>query len=144
MNRIERLTAILMLLQDKPRSATEIARHFEVSKRTILRDVQALCEMGVPVIAQDGARGGYSLPPHPWASAYYRSRQAKSPQPLLPPKREEPRGPWYCQAPSAEPGESRRSRVDPLPPLGPVEEGFVPPPARPAPAYDDPAHPEVR
>ncbi len=62
MNRIERLTAILMLLQDRPRTSTEIARHFEVSKRTILRDVQALCEMGVPVIAQDGLHGGYSLP----------------------------------------------------------------------------------
>ena len=62
MNRIERLTAILMLLQDRPHSASEIARQFEVSKRTILRDVQALCEMGVPVIAQEGAHGGYSLP----------------------------------------------------------------------------------
>ena len=40
MNRIERLTAILMLLQDRPHSASEIARQFEVSKRTILRDVQ--------------------------------------------------------------------------------------------------------
>jgi predicted DNA-binding transcriptional regulator YafY len=62
MNRIERLTAILLLLQDRPHSSSEIARHFEVSKRTILRDVQALSEMGVPVIAQEGARGGYSLP----------------------------------------------------------------------------------
>ncbi len=62
MNRIERLTAIVMLLQDRPRTSTDIARHFEVSKRTVLRDVQALCEMGVPVIAQDGPHGGYSLP----------------------------------------------------------------------------------
>jgi predicted DNA-binding transcriptional regulator YafY len=62
MNRIERLTAILLLLQDKPRTSEEIARHFEVSKRTIIRDVQALSEMGVPVIAREGAGGGYSLP----------------------------------------------------------------------------------
>jgi predicted DNA-binding transcriptional regulator YafY len=62
MNRIERLTAIVMLLQGRPHTSTEIARHFEVTKRTILRDVQALCEMGVPVVAQDGVHGGYSLP----------------------------------------------------------------------------------
>jgi hypothetical protein len=34
--------------------------------------------------------------------------------------------------------------VDRFTALGPVENGFVPPPARPAPAYDDPGHPEVR
>ncbi len=62
MNRIERLTAIVLLLQEKPRTATAIARHFEVSKRTILRDVQALSEMGIPVIAREGVGGGYALP----------------------------------------------------------------------------------
>jgi len=62
MNRIDRLTAILLLLQAKPRTSEEIAKQFEVSKRTILRDVQALCEMGVPIIAREGAGGGYSLP----------------------------------------------------------------------------------
>ncbi len=62
MNRIERLTGILLLLQSKPCTSEEIARHFEVSKRTVLRDVQALCEMGVPVVAREGAGGGYSLP----------------------------------------------------------------------------------
>jgi predicted DNA-binding transcriptional regulator YafY len=63
MNRIERLTAILLLLHEQPRTSAEIARRFEVSRRTVLRDVQALCEMGVPVVAQEGAGGGYSLPP---------------------------------------------------------------------------------
>src|SRR5918996_482286 len=63
MNRVDRLTAIILLLQDRPRTCGEIAAHFEVSRRTILRDVQALCEMGVPVISQDGLHGGYSLPP---------------------------------------------------------------------------------
>jgi predicted DNA-binding transcriptional regulator YafY len=61
-NRVERLTAIVLLLQEKPRTAEEIARRFEVSRRTILRDVQALSEIGVPVIAREGAGGGYSLP----------------------------------------------------------------------------------
>ncbi len=67
MNRTERLTAILLLLQEKGRqrrhTAEEIAARFEVSRRTILRDIQALCEMGVPVLAQEGVGGGYALPP---------------------------------------------------------------------------------
>ncbi len=62
MNRLERITAILLLLQEKACTSEEIARRFEISKRTVLRDVQALCEMGVPVIAREGAGGGYSLP----------------------------------------------------------------------------------
>jgi len=62
MNRIERLTAIVLLLQDKPHTSEAIAQHFEVSKRTVLRDVQALSEMGVPIIAREGTGGGYSLP----------------------------------------------------------------------------------
>ena len=62
MNRIDRLTGILLLLQEQPRTAADIARHFEVSRRTILRDVQALCEIGVPVVAREGVGGGYSLP----------------------------------------------------------------------------------
>jgi predicted DNA-binding transcriptional regulator YafY len=63
---MDRMTGILLLLQDRSRDcpcrAAELADHFEVSRRTILRDVQSLCEMGVPVIAQDGPGGGFSLP----------------------------------------------------------------------------------
>ena len=62
MNRIDRLTGILLLLQRHPRTADEIARRFEVSKRTVVRDMWALREIGVPIFAQDGAKGGYSLP----------------------------------------------------------------------------------
>ncbi len=62
MNRMDRLTATVLLLQDGGRTSEEIARSFEVSRRTVLRDIQALCEMGVPVIAQEGPGGGYSLP----------------------------------------------------------------------------------
>jgi predicted DNA-binding transcriptional regulator YafY len=63
MNRIDRLTAILLLLQGGKRTASEIARRFEVSRRTILRDIDALGEMGIPIVADLGASGGYSLPP---------------------------------------------------------------------------------
>ena len=62
MNRIDRLTGILLLLQRRPRTAEEIARRFEVSKRTVVRDMWALRDIGVPIFAQDGAKGGYSLP----------------------------------------------------------------------------------
>jgi predicted DNA-binding transcriptional regulator YafY len=63
MNRIDRLTAILLLLQTGKRSAAEIAQHFEVSRRTIQRDIDALCEMGIPISADLGVSGGYNLPP---------------------------------------------------------------------------------
>ena len=62
MNRIDRLTAILLLLQGGKRSAGEIAHRFEVSRRTIQRDIDALCEMGIPIAADLGVSGGYSLP----------------------------------------------------------------------------------
>jgi predicted DNA-binding transcriptional regulator YafY len=61
-NRIDRLTAILLLLQGKKRTAGEIAQHFEISRRTALRDIEALCEMGIPITTALGASGGYTLP----------------------------------------------------------------------------------
>jgi predicted DNA-binding transcriptional regulator YafY len=63
MNRIDRLTAILLYLQGGKRSAAQIARRFEISRRTAQRDVQALSEMGIPIAAEVGRTGGYSLPP---------------------------------------------------------------------------------
>src|SRR5262249_31219100 len=60
MNRTDRLLAIVLELQRKgARRAEDLAATFETSKRTIYRDVQALCESGVPVVAQPGV--GYSL-----------------------------------------------------------------------------------
>ena len=63
MNRIDRLTAIILLLQSGKRTANEIAHRFEVSKRTAFRDIQALCEIGVPIVTEAGAHGGYTLMP---------------------------------------------------------------------------------
>ena len=60
MNRTDRLLAIVLELQRKgARRAEDLAATFETSKRTIYRDIQALCESGVPVVAQPGV--GYSL-----------------------------------------------------------------------------------
>lgn len=61
MNKIERLTNEILLLQERGRGSEELARLLEVSKRTIIRDIQALCQMGVPIIARDGMYGGYTL-----------------------------------------------------------------------------------
>jgi predicted DNA-binding transcriptional regulator YafY len=63
MNRIDRLTAIILLLQGGRRTASEIARRFEVSKRTVFRDIEALCEMGIPIVTETGIHGGYELMP---------------------------------------------------------------------------------
>lgn len=68
MNRTDRLLAIVLDLQrNGHRRAEDLAATFETSKRTIYRDIQALCESGVPIVAQAG-RGyslvdGYFLPP---------------------------------------------------------------------------------
>ena len=55
MNRIDRLAAILIQLQSKRLvKAQEIADKFDISLRTVYRDVKALEEGGVPVIGEAG------------------------------------------------------------------------------------------
>ncbi|MEP6735011.1 MAG: YafY family protein [Chryseolinea sp.] len=68
MNRIDRLTAILIHLQTKRVvKAEEIAERFEMSLRTVYRDVKALMEAGVPIGSEAGKGyfivDGYHLPP---------------------------------------------------------------------------------
>jgi predicted DNA-binding transcriptional regulator YafY len=68
MNRIDRLTAILIQLQTKRVvRAEEISVRFEISLRTVYRDVKALMEAGVPIGSEAGKGyfivDGYHLPP---------------------------------------------------------------------------------
>ncbi|MBN2613305.1 MAG: YafY family transcriptional regulator [Bacteroidales bacterium] len=68
MNRIDRLTAILIMLQSKRVvRAEEIAGRYMISKRTVYRDIRALEEAGIPIGAEAGVgyyiTEGYHLPP---------------------------------------------------------------------------------
>jgi predicted DNA-binding transcriptional regulator YafY len=57
-----RLLSILMTLQAKGTvSATALAREFEVSVRTIHRDIDQLSAAGIPVYAERGRSGGFAL-----------------------------------------------------------------------------------
>ncbi|SDL76284.1 helix-turn-helix transcriptional regulator [Siphonobacter aquaeclarae] len=68
MNRIDRVTAILIQLQSrKIVKAQDIADRFGISLRTVYRDVRTLEEAGVPIIGEAGVgysiMDGYRLPP---------------------------------------------------------------------------------
>ncbi|QGQ99512.1 YafY family transcriptional regulator [Paenibacillus psychroresistens] len=59
---ISRLFKIVYILLDKRiTTAKELAEHFEVSIRTIYRDVEALSSAGIPIYASQGKGGGISL-----------------------------------------------------------------------------------
>jgi predicted DNA-binding transcriptional regulator YafY len=65
-NRTDRLYAIVEALRaraPRPLRAVELARRFEVTTRTVERDLAALQQTGVPIWAQPGPGGGYGLDP---------------------------------------------------------------------------------
>jgi len=64
MNRIDRLYALVEELRaagSRGRTARQLAGHFEVSVRTIERDLSALGQAGVPLATRQGRTGGYSV-----------------------------------------------------------------------------------
>lgn len=63
-NRTDRLYALvedLRAIAPRCRSARDLAKRFEVSARTIERDIAALQESGVPIYAEPGRKGGYAI-----------------------------------------------------------------------------------
>lgn len=60
--KLDRLLGItIYLLNHEKTSASTLAKRFEVSVRTIQRDIEALCMAGIPVAASMGADGGYEI-----------------------------------------------------------------------------------
>ncbi|GAA2271208.1 MULTISPECIES: helix-turn-helix transcriptional regulator [Kitasatospora] len=62
--RAARLIRMALLVQSSPGlTAAALARELDVSKRTVIRDAQALQEAGVPIRSERGRAGGYHLAP---------------------------------------------------------------------------------
>ncbi len=60
--KIDRLIGILsILLQEEKTTAPELAERFEVSRRTINRDIEDLCKAGIPIRTAQGTGGGISI-----------------------------------------------------------------------------------
>lgn len=60
--KIDRLVSIIMILLEKERiSAQKLAKMFEVSTRTIYRDIEAISMAGIPVLATSGSGGGIEI-----------------------------------------------------------------------------------
>ena len=68
MNRVDRISAILVMLQSRSVvRAVDIAKRFDISLRTVYRDMSSLYEAGVPICGDAGVGysliDGYRLPP---------------------------------------------------------------------------------
>lgn len=62
MSKAKRLNEMIMTINRMRRfTVGELAQEFGVSKRTILRDLQELSEMGVPLYSEVGPHGGYQV-----------------------------------------------------------------------------------
>ncbi|EIL5148424.1 YafY family transcriptional regulator [Listeria innocua] len=62
--KVDRLMSIVLILLDKERiSAQELADRFEVSLRTIYRDIDAIDLAGVPIRSTPGVGGGFEIMP---------------------------------------------------------------------------------
>jgi predicted DNA-binding transcriptional regulator YafY len=59
---ISRLFEIVYILMNKKNTtAKELCEHFEVSQRTIYRDIETLCQAGIPIYTTKGKGGGIAL-----------------------------------------------------------------------------------
>jgi predicted DNA-binding transcriptional regulator YafY len=63
--KIDRLVSIMMILLEKERiGAQELAEQFEVSPRTIYRDIEAINMAGIPICSISGVGGGFEIMPN--------------------------------------------------------------------------------
>lgn len=70
--KIDRLLAMTILLLNRGRiSAKELADRFEVSTKTIYRDMDTLSQSGIPIFAQQGTSGGFEIMEHYTISRQY-------------------------------------------------------------------------
>jgi predicted DNA-binding transcriptional regulator YafY len=62
MNKSQRLIALMIKMNTKRQyTLRELANEFKVSKRTIMRDMQELSELGIPIYSELGINGGYKV-----------------------------------------------------------------------------------
>lgn len=60
--KLERLISIIFkLLNNEILSASSLADEFQVSPRTIYRDIEAICAAGIPVVSYHGTNGGFGI-----------------------------------------------------------------------------------
>ncbi|MFZ5354149.1 MAG: helix-turn-helix transcriptional regulator [Bacillota bacterium] len=60
--RVNRLLSMLLIISNRGKvTGQELSEHFEVSLRTIYRDIDKICEAGVPIVSIGGTGGGYSM-----------------------------------------------------------------------------------
>jgi len=55
------LSIIMLLLNRKMISAPELSKIFDVSVRTIYRDIETICRAGIPLVTETGVKGGVSI-----------------------------------------------------------------------------------
>ncbi|MBU1343751.1 MAG: YafY family transcriptional regulator [Proteobacteria bacterium] len=61
--RIDRMLSIVVILLNRRKiTAKELADRFEVSLRTVYRDIESINMAGIPVISNQGTHGGYEIP----------------------------------------------------------------------------------
>ena len=60
--KLERLVSIIYkLLNHEVLSASTLAEEYQVSPRTIYRDIDVICAAGFPVVSHQGMNGGYGI-----------------------------------------------------------------------------------
>lgn len=60
--RVNRLLSMLLIIANKRLvTGRELSEHFEVSIRTIYRDIEKICEAGIPIASIGGKGGGYYI-----------------------------------------------------------------------------------